>query len=60
MVRCADADVAAAALAARIDRVPAEQAKAPGAADVRHAYAVSRYSWTQAARAHLSIMTELV
>jgi glycosyltransferase involved in cell wall biosynthesis len=56
----ADADVTAAALAARIDRVLAEQAKAPGAADVRHAYAVSRYSWTQAARAYLSIMTDLV
>jgi glycosyltransferase involved in cell wall biosynthesis len=56
----ADADVAAAALAERIDRVLAGQAKMSGAADVRHAYAVSRYSWTQAARAYLSIMTELV
>jgi glycosyltransferase involved in cell wall biosynthesis len=56
----ADADVAAAALAERIDRVLAEQAKMSGGPAERHAYAVSRYSWTQAARAYLSIMTDLV
>jgi glycosyltransferase involved in cell wall biosynthesis len=55
-----DADVAVAELAARIDRVLADKANAPSAAEHRHAYAVSRYSWTQAARAYLSIMTELV
>jgi glycosyltransferase involved in cell wall biosynthesis len=53
-----DADAAVAALAARIDRMLAE--KAPGAPAARHAYVLSRYSWTQAARAYLSIMTDLV
>jgi glycosyltransferase involved in cell wall biosynthesis len=56
----ADADVAVAALAARIDRLLTEKAKTPGAPAARHAYVLSRYSWTQAARAYLSIMTDLV
>ena len=30
------------------------------AAEARHAYVLSRYSWTEAARAYLSIMTGLV
>jgi glycosyltransferase involved in cell wall biosynthesis len=55
-------DAAVAALAARIDRVLAETAGShgPAAADARHAYVLSRYSWAETAKAYLSIMTRLV
>jgi alpha-maltose-1-phosphate synthase len=58
----ADPDAATAALADRIDRVLAENAGGCGAAagGVRSAYVLSRYSWAEAARAYLSIMTSLV
>ena len=58
----ADPDTAAVALAGRIDRVLAKNTGAHGAAaaDARHAYVRSRYSWTEAAGAYLSIMTSLV
>ncbi len=62
VIEGADPDTAAAALAGRIDRVLAENTgpQHGAAADARHAYVLSRYSWTEAARAYLSIMTGLV
>jgi len=56
----ADADAVAAALAARIDRILADEAKARDAARARHAYVLAHYSWAEAARAYLSIMTNLM
>lgn len=58
----ADPDTAAQALAGRIDRVLAENSGADraAAAEARHAYVRSRYSWPEAARVYLSIMTNLV
>jgi len=55
-------DAAVAALAARIDRLLSEAAGShgPAAANARHAYVLSRYSWAEAAKAYLSIMTRLV
>lgn len=52
---------AAAALARRIDRLLAATAAphGPAAAAARHAYVLSRYSWTEAAKAYLSIMKRL-
>jgi glycosyltransferase involved in cell wall biosynthesis len=57
-----DPDATAAALARRIDRVLAENTGARGvaAAYARHSYVLSRYSWTEAARAYLCIMNSLV
>jgi glycosyltransferase involved in cell wall biosynthesis len=56
-----DPDTAVAALDARIDRVLAENTGARAAnAEARHAYVRARYSWSEAARAYLSIMTGLV
>lgn len=57
-----DPDAAAIALAGRIDRVLAKNGEADcrAAAEARHAYVASRYSWTKAAGAYLSIMNSLV
>lgn len=59
-----DPDHALEALAATIDRVLARSAGAAAAAGVpgareRHAYAASRYSWTEAARAYIDIIDGL-
>lgn len=57
----ADPDETVAALAGRIDRMLAEHTESSAeAAQARYAYALSRYSWTEAAKAYLSIMTALV
>ena len=58
----AEPDTSVAALADRIDRVLAENAGVRRAAnaETRHAYVRARYSWTEAARVYLSIMTGLV
>ncbi len=58
----ADPDTAVAALDARIDRVLADNSAIRSAAnaEARHAYVRARYSWSEAARAYLSIMTGLV
>lgn len=54
-------EVAVAALGARIDRWLADGAGPPRAAAAaeRHAYVRSRYSWADAAKAHVSIMRRL-
>lgn len=61
-IESVEPDAAVAALAARIDRVLAETAGSlgPAAADARRAYVLSRYSWVEAAKAYLSIMSRLV
>ena len=58
----ADPDTATTALAEHIDRVLAENdgAQREAAAGARHAYVLSRYSWPEAARAYLSILTSHV
>jgi len=58
----AEPDTSVAALADRIDRVLAENAGVRRAAnaETRHAYVRARYSWTEAARVYLSIMTGFV
>jgi glycosyltransferase involved in cell wall biosynthesis len=54
-----DPDTAVAALDARIDAVVAENSGARRAANAqaRHAYVRARYSWSEAARAYLSIIS---
>jgi glycosyltransferase involved in cell wall biosynthesis len=60
-VEGADPDTAAIELTGRIDRVLAENTGAyRAAADARHAYVRSRYSWTEAGGAYLSVITSLV
>jgi glycosyltransferase involved in cell wall biosynthesis len=57
-----DPSTATVALAERIDRVLTENAgtQRETAADARRAYVLSRYSWTEAAKAYLSILTNHV
>jgi len=55
-----DPDAAAVALSEHIDRVLADDSERSTAVAVRRAYVLSRYSWPEAARAYLSIMTSLV
>jgi glycosyltransferase involved in cell wall biosynthesis len=57
----ADPDETVTALAGRIDRVLAGHGEpcGAGAAQARYDYALSHYSWTEAAKAYLSIMSAL-
>jgi glycosyltransferase involved in cell wall biosynthesis len=57
-----DPDAAVAALTARIDHALTETAGplGPATADARRAYVRSRYSWADAAKAYLLIMTRLL
>ncbi len=58
----ADADKTAAAFAAKIDHILAREAGADVtvAAMARHAYVQTHYSWTEAARSYMAIMSRLV
>jgi alpha-maltose-1-phosphate synthase len=56
----ADPNEAVAELAGRIDRMLTDEETSAEAAQTRYAYALSRYSWTEAAKAYLSILTALV
>jgi glycosyltransferase involved in cell wall biosynthesis len=58
----ADPDETVTALSARIDWILAglTEQTSTAAAHARYAYALSRYSWTEAAQVYLSIMTALV
>ncbi len=62
VIEGADPDTATAALAERIDRVLTANAgtQREAAAGARHAYVLSRYSWSEATRAYLSILTNHV